>query len=84
MSESHFMGIYPIANVNGDISLKTIMVDLVMAQQEKSGITRVTMINPLRHLAAFTPSTLLYLVPALSAPALITPGPLVQIAFTPE
>ena len=35
-------------------------------------------------IAAFTPSTLPYLVPALRAPALMTPGHLVQIAFTPE
>ena len=35
-------------------------------------------------IGAFTPSTLPYLVPALSAPALINPGHLVQIAFTPE
>ena len=35
-------------------------------------------------LGAFTPSTWPYLVPALSAPALITPGHLGQIAFTPE
>jgi len=35
-------------------------------------------------IGAFTPSTLAYLVPALRAPALMTPGHLVQIAFTPE
>ena len=35
-------------------------------------------------LGAFKPSTLPYLVPAISALALMTPGHLVQIAFTPE
>ena len=35
-------------------------------------------------IGTFTPSTLPYLVPALSAPALNTPGHLVQITFTPE